>query len=142
MASSYQGYLVHAWDYAIISGARRARRLRAGEAAAAVAKGAGSDVVTVHKEGVPVTTDLPGRTSPYLVAQVRARVDGIVLRRDFKEGGDVRANQRLDQIDPAPYRATLDSALGTLQKARSNAKGGSERPVYETPDRKSLLVPA
>src|SRR5258708_882833 len=77
-------------------------------------------VVTVHKEPVPVTTELPGRTSAYLVAQVRARVDGIVLRREFKEGADVKAGQRLYQIDPAPYRATLDSALAALQKAQAN----------------------
>src|SRR5712692_2198725 len=77
-------------------------------------------VVTVHREPVPVTTELPGRTSAYLVAQVRARVDGIVLGREFKEGADVKAGQRLYQIDPAPYRATLDSALGTLQKAQAN----------------------
>jgi len=77
-------------------------------------------VVTVHKERVPVTTELPGRTSAYLVAQVRARVDGIVLERKFKEGGDVRANQRLYQIDPAPYRAALDSATAAAQKAQAN----------------------
>jgi membrane fusion protein (multidrug efflux system) len=77
-------------------------------------------VVTVHKEPVPVTTELPGRTSAYLVAQVRARVDGIVLKREFKEGADVKAGQRLYQIDPAPYRATLDSALAALQKAQAN----------------------
>jgi membrane fusion protein (multidrug efflux system) len=77
-------------------------------------------VVTVHKTSVPVVTELPGRTSAYLVAQVRARVDGIVLRREFTEGADVKAGQRLYQIDPTPYRATLDSALGTLQKAQAN----------------------
>jgi len=77
-------------------------------------------VVPVHKEPVPVTTDLPGRTSAYLVAQVRARVDGIVQKREFKEGADVKAGQRLYQIDPAPYCAALDSALATLQKAQAN----------------------
>src|SRR5258707_2687947 len=77
-------------------------------------------VVTFHKEPVPVTTELPGRTSAYLVAQVRARVDGIVLRREFKEGADVKAGQRLYQIDPAPFRAALDSAIGTLQKSQAN----------------------
>ena len=77
-------------------------------------------VVTVHKTSLPVVTELPGRTSAYLVAQVRARVDGIVLQREFKEGADVKAGKRLYQIDPAPYRATLDSALGMLQKAQAN----------------------
>jgi membrane fusion protein (multidrug efflux system) len=77
-------------------------------------------VVTVQRGSVPVTIDLPGRTNPYLVAQVRARVDGIVLKREFKEGADVKARQRLYQIDPAPYRAALDSAAGVLQKSQAN----------------------
>ncbi len=77
-------------------------------------------VVTVHREPVPVTTELPGRTSAYRVAQVRARVDGIVLMREIKEGADVKAGQRLYQIDPAPYRAALDSALAALQRAQAN----------------------
>jgi membrane fusion protein (multidrug efflux system) len=54
-----------------------------------------------------------------LVAQVRGRVDGIVLTRSFKEGADVNASQRLFQIDPAPYRAALDSANATLQNAQA-----------------------
>src|SRR5258705_3690055 len=77
-------------------------------------------VVTVHRQPVPVTTELPGRTSAYLVAQVRARVDGIVLRREFTEGADVKGGQRLYQIDPAPYRAALDRALAARQKAKAN----------------------
>ena len=77
-------------------------------------------VVTVHRGSVPVTTELPGRTSAYLVAQVRARVDGIVLKRGFVEGSDVRAGQRLYQIDPAPYQASLASAIASLQKAQAN----------------------
>jgi membrane fusion protein (multidrug efflux system) len=77
-------------------------------------------VVTVHKGSVPMTTELPGRTSPVLVAQVRARVDGIVLSRPFKEGADVRANQPLYQIDPAPYRAALASAEAMLARAQAN----------------------
>jgi len=77
-------------------------------------------VVTVHRGRVPVSTELPGRTSAYLVAQVRARVDGIVLERDFNEGGEVTAGQRLYQIDPAPYQAALNSATASLQKARAN----------------------
>jgi membrane fusion protein (multidrug efflux system) len=77
-------------------------------------------VVTVHPQGVMVTTELPGRTSAYLVAQVHARVDGIVLRREFKEGAQVKAGQRLYQIDPAPYQAALDGAKAALQKAEAN----------------------
>jgi membrane fusion protein, multidrug efflux system len=100
--------------------------------AAAVLAGCGSDkpaatspppqvsVVTVHRGSVPITTELPGRTSAYLVAQVRARVDGIVLKREFTEGGDVKAGQRLYQIDPAPYIAALNSATASQQKAEAN----------------------
>jgi membrane fusion protein (multidrug efflux system) len=67
-----------------------------------------------------MTTELPGRTSPVAVAQVRGRVDGIVLTRPFQEGADVNASQLLFQIDPAPYRAALDGAEAALQKAQAN----------------------
>ena len=77
-------------------------------------------VVTVYRSSVPITIELPGRTSAYLVAQVRARADGIVLERRFREGGDVKAGQRLYQIDPAPYIAALDTATASLQKAQAN----------------------
>jgi membrane fusion protein (multidrug efflux system) len=69
---------------------------------------------------VPVTLELPGRTSANLVAQVRARVDGIVLKQEVKEGSVVQAGQRLYQIDPAPYIASLNSAQALLQKAQAN----------------------
>jgi len=77
-------------------------------------------VVTVHRSSVPITTELPGRTSAYLVAQVRARVDGIVQKREFEEGSQVSEGQRLYQIDPAPYIASLNSATASLQKAKAN----------------------
>lgn len=77
-------------------------------------------VVTVQPQAVPVFSELPGRTSAFLVAQVRARVDGIVLRREFTEGTDVKAGQRLYKIDPAPYLAALNSAKATLAKAQAN----------------------
>ncbi|CAB3779956.1 efflux RND transporter periplasmic adaptor subunit [Paraburkholderia fynbosensis] len=77
-------------------------------------------VVTVEPTTVPVVTELPGRTSAFLVAQVRARVDGIVLRREFTEGSQVKAGQRLYKIDPAPYIATLNNAKATLAKAQAN----------------------
>jgi len=76
--------------------------------------------VTVQPTSVPVVVDLPGRTNAYLVAQVRARVDGIVLRREFTEGSEVKAGQRLYKIDPAPYIATLNNAKATLAKAQAN----------------------
>src|SRR5439155_1179842 len=79
-------------------------------------------VVTVRKASVPVVTELPGRTSAYLVAQVRARVDGIVLKREFSEGADVKAGQRLYQIDPIYVDLTQTSVAG-LQLRRDAASG-------------------
>jgi membrane fusion protein (multidrug efflux system) len=76
--------------------------------------------ITVQPQAVPVVTELPGRTSAFLVAQVRARVDGIVLRREFTEGTQVKAGQRLYKIDPAPYIATLNNAKASLAKAQAN----------------------
>ena len=77
-------------------------------------------VVTVRPTTVPVVSELPGRTSAFLVAQVRARVDGIVQRREFVEGADVKAGQRLYKIDPAPYIAALNTAKAALAKAQAN----------------------
>src|SRR6202162_914989 len=77
-------------------------------------------VFTVEPSAVPVISDLPGRTSAFLVSQVRSRVDGIVLRREFTEGADVKAGQRLYKIDPAPYIAALNTAKAALAKAQAN----------------------
>lgn len=92
-------------------------------------------VVTVHQAPVPVTTELPGRTAAFLVAQVRARVDGIVQRREFEEGGDIQANQRLYQIDPAPYQAALQSAQAQLARARATLESTTAQA-----DRDKVLV--
>ena len=78
-------------------------------------------VLTVTPAAVTLTQDLPGRISAFRVAEVRARVNGIVLKRLFYEGTDVTEGQVLYQIDPAPYQAALDSALGTLARAEANA---------------------
>ncbi|MDR5833027.1 efflux RND transporter periplasmic adaptor subunit [Caballeronia sp. LZ034LL] len=77
-------------------------------------------VVTLAPVTVPVSTELTGRTSAFLDAQVRARVDGIVLRREFTEGSVVKAGQRLYKIDPAPYIVQLNNARASLAKARAN----------------------
>jgi membrane fusion protein (multidrug efflux system) len=69
---------------------------------------------------VPVTVELPGRVNAVRVAQVRARVDGIVKKREFEEGADVRAGQRLFKIDPEPYATNLASAQATLGRAEAN----------------------
>jgi len=77
-------------------------------------------VVTVKMGAVPVMAELPGRLEASRVAQVRARAAGILQQRLFAEGSDVKAGQPLFQIDPAPYKAALDSALATLAKAEAN----------------------
>ena len=76
-------------------------------------------VVTLTPKPMPLTVELPGRIDPVQIAQVRARVDGIVLRQNFVQGSDVKAGQVLYEIDPAPYKATLDSANATLMQAQS-----------------------
>ena len=75
-------------------------------------------VVTIAPESVALTTELPGRIDPVRVAQVRARVDGIVLHREFREGADVTNGEVLYEIDPAPYKAALDSANASLMQAQ------------------------
>jgi membrane fusion protein (multidrug efflux system) len=77
-------------------------------------------VVTVTTRTTALTTELPGRVEASRVAQVRARVTGIVQKRMFREGSDVKAGQVLFVIDPAPYQAAADSAKAALAKAQAN----------------------
>ncbi len=72
-------------------------------------------VVTIQTQPVLRTTDLPGRTSAVMTADIRPQVSGVILKRLFIEGSDVQAGQQLYQIDPAPYQATYDSAVATLK---------------------------
>jgi len=76
------------------------------------------DIVTVEPKALPISITLPGRIDPYRVAQVNARVDGIVLHRNFEQGSSVTNGQVLYEIDPAPYQATLDSAKANLAQAQ------------------------
>ena len=77
-------------------------------------------VVTVASQSVALQSELPGRVSAVRVAQVRARVNGVVLQRLFREGSEVKAGQVLYQIDSAPYRASLESAEASVAKAQAN----------------------
>jgi membrane fusion protein (multidrug efflux system) len=79
-------------------------------------------VITLKATPVPITTELPGRVAAFRVADVRPQVNGIVLKRLFVEGSEVREGQQLYQIDPAPYKATYDSAVATLMSARAQAR--------------------
>jgi membrane fusion protein (multidrug efflux system) len=84
-------------------------------------------VVTTQARPVSLTTELAGRTSAYLVSEVRPQVGGIVKTRLFKEGSDVKAGETLYEIDPATYRASHNSAKAALAKAQANLKAVSLR---------------
>ena len=98
-----------------------------GDKPAAPAAGAGGappppavGVLTMAPQTVTLSTELPGRVEPLRTAQVRARVNGVVLKRQFTEGSVVRAGQPLFQIDPAPYAVAVDSAQAQLARAQAN----------------------
>jgi membrane fusion protein (multidrug efflux system) len=78
-------------------------------------------VIAVQPEQIPLTREFTGRLSAYREANVLARVSGVLLKRLYKEGDEVKPGQRLFEIDPAPYRAALDAALAALAQAKANA---------------------
>ncbi|BCU56688.1 MexE family multidrug efflux RND transporter periplasmic adaptor subunit [Enterobacter kobei] len=78
--------------------------------------------MTLKSEPLQITTELPGRTSAYRIAEVRPQVSGIILKRNFTEGSDIKAGDSLYQIDPATYQASYESAKGDLAKAQAAAK--------------------
>jgi membrane fusion protein (multidrug efflux system) len=77
-------------------------------------------VEEVQPQKVALTTELAGRTSAYMVSEVRPQVGGIIQKRLFTEGGDVAAGQPLYQIDPATYQAAFESAKASVAKAEAN----------------------
>ncbi|WP_095154782.1 efflux RND transporter periplasmic adaptor subunit [Pseudomonas sp. Irchel 3E13] len=89
------------------------------EEAAPVAQIPQVGVVTLQAQPYTLVSDLPGRTIAYRVAEVRPQVNGIILKRLFKEGSEVKEGQQLYQIDSAVYEATLASAKANLQSTRS-----------------------
>jgi membrane fusion protein (multidrug efflux system) len=76
-------------------------------------------VVTVQAQPILIRTELPGRVTAYRTADVRPQVNGIVLKRLFVEGSEVKAGQQLYQIDAAPYQALYDSAVAAEASART-----------------------
>lgn len=78
-------------------------------------------VVTLQPQAFTLTSELPGRTSAYRIAEVRPQVNGIILERLFTEGREVKAGQQLYQIDSSTYEATLKSAQASLQSSKSLA---------------------
>jgi membrane fusion protein, multidrug efflux system len=79
-------------------------------------------VVTLQPQPVSLTTQLPGRTVAYRVAEIRPQVSGLIQKRMFVEGSDVKAGQQLYQIDPAPYEAAYESAAALAASAKSQAE--------------------
>jgi len=77
-------------------------------------------VLKVKTQEVLLTTELPGRTAAYRVAEIRPQVNGLIQKRFFTEGSDVKAGQLLYQIDPAPFQAALENALAALARAEAN----------------------
>lgn len=87
-------------------------------------------VVTVQPQTVDLNTELAGRTNAYAVAEIRPQVGGIVQKRVFTEGGEIKAGELLYQIDPATYQASLDSAKAALARDEAtlmSAKAKAER---------------
>lgn len=87
-------------------------------------------VVTLQPRDVALTKDLVGRLAPFRSADVRARVPGVLQKRAYEEGSDVRAGQLLFVIDPAPLQAALSEAQGSLAQAHAsyvNAKAAADR---------------
>ena len=107
----------------------------------AAAPGAGSSgpppaevaVISVTPQNAPLVTELPGRVEASRTAQVRARVNGIVQKRLFREGSEVKAGQLLFQIDPAPYQAAVDSAKAAVVKAQASLTQAKEQATRYKP---------
>ncbi|SEN37116.1 membrane fusion protein, multidrug efflux system [Duganella sp. CF517] len=90
-------------------------------------------VVTVAPASITLTSELPGRTEASRIAEVRARTAGIVLKRVFKEGGDVKAGEVLFRIDPASFQASFDSAQAAVGRAEANLAQADLRVKRYTP---------
>jgi membrane fusion protein (multidrug efflux system) len=99
-------------------------------------------VETVNSERVVLTTELPGRTSAYFVAEIRPQVNGIIQKRLFDEGSDVKAGQALYLIDPAHFQAAYDNAaanLAVVQKAPDRARASLEASIASVRRQRATL---
>ena len=84
-------------------------------------------VLKLHAAPVVLSDELPGRVAAFRTADIRPQVGGIVLRRQFEQGADVKAGQKLFQLNPAPFQADVDSAAAALQHAVATAKRASSQ---------------
>ncbi len=78
-------------------------------------------VITVAPRPLLLTTELPGRTAPYRIAEIRPQINGLILKRLFTGGANVKAGQTLYEIDPAPFQAALNNAAANLLAAKKSA---------------------
>lgn len=90
------------------------------QAAPAAAPPPTVSVITVSTAAVPMTIELPGRTTAFMIAELRPQVGGIIQQRAFKEGSEVKAGQVLYRIDPAPFQASYDSAKAAVARVDAN----------------------
>ncbi len=96
------------------------KKTQQAQAPAAAAPAPQVSVVTVKPQSVMLTTELPGRTSAYRIAEIRPRINGLIQKRLFTEGADVKAGQILYQIDPATFKAALSNAEAALGRSEAN----------------------
>lgn len=94
----------------------------AGAPAAASKQTVNVEVITLKAQPHTVKTQLPGRITAYRIAEIRPQVNGTILKREFTEGTDVKAQQSLYQIDPALYQASYNNAVASLNSAQANAR--------------------
>ncbi len=100
-------------------------------------------VVTVTPQQVVLTTELPGRTASYRIAEIRPQVNGLIQKRLFTEGSDVKAGQGLYQIDPAPFQSAFDSAEASLvasRKAADRAQAALETSMAGVTQQQAILA--
>ncbi|MCV2364191.1 efflux RND transporter periplasmic adaptor subunit [Paucibacter sp. DJ1R-11] len=121
---------------AVLTGCGGGDKAAAGPGGGGMPPPAPVGVVKTELQAVGLQTELPGRVEAQRTAQVRARVNGVVLKRLFTEGSEVKAGQVLFQIDPAPYQAALDSVQASLAKAQANlaqaaAQAERNKPLVE-----------
>jgi len=98
--------------------------------------------VTVKPQKVVLTTELPGRTAAFRVAEIRPQVSGLIQKRLFTEGSDVKAGQVLYQIDPAPFQAALDNAtanLDVMRKSADRARAALEAGIAGVTQQRAIL---
>jgi membrane fusion protein (multidrug efflux system) len=99
-------------------------------------------VCTVETTKVRITTELPGRTASYLISDIRPQVNGVILKRYFEEGSEVKAGDVLYQIDPGPYQAAYDVALANLgmaQQAVEKARAALDASLASQKEQEALF---